>query len=227
MSLARPSQIWITGYSAVAKQPSQPTSLSPIQQLLFVIAGVLAFLSIGYWMTWKGPDPSQVIRASSSEVPNFPNLSEAETVEKLKAVLLSQRPKYPIKNIELLDGGKLQLKRDSSQNDFKSTRIIPLSQVDRFLYAEQAVKGERSWTIYLYCANMQKCITVSNNRTANDFSLNADGVIGMPPYGDVRQVLGLFNRLLELNNAQSTIDTSKNTIRISQEYWQLSAAEEK
>jgi hypothetical protein len=222
MPLTRHSLAWITGSSAVAKLAQQRGWPSYFQGLLIVLAGALGCLLIGYWAAWYGPDPSQVIRASSPAVPDFSQLSEAEVVEKLEAILSRQPAAYPATRIHRLAGGRLRLELEYPQSGFRSTRTVPFSELDRFLYGEQAVKGKRTWAIHVYCANSQKCITGTNSRTAGEFNLNADGILYLPPEGDVKEVLGLFNRFLALYGAKSTIDVSKNTIRISEEYWQQS-----
>lgn len=214
---------WITGSFAVASPHQNQTSPSNVKQLLIVIAGVLGFLLVGNLLTWRGPDPGHVVRASAPEVADFSSLSKEKVISKLRAVALNKHPRSPTSHIELSNDGNLLLKLESTQSNFQSTRTIPLAQLDQFLYAEQTVKGDRNWSIHIYCANYQKCITGSNSRTAGNFSLNADGILYMSPNGDVYQALGLLNRLLELHGAQSTIDVRKNTIRISEEHWRRSA----
>ncbi len=187
-----------------------------------IISGVILFFGVGSFIAWHGPDPSQVVRTSAPEVPNFSHLSKEETIAKLRETSLDKPSKYPTFILKLSNDGSLQLTPGSTQSSFQRTRTIPIAQIDTFLYAQQAAKGNRFWNIHLYCANYKECITGSNSRAAGNFSLNADSIFYMLSNGDVYQVLGLLNRLLVLHGAESTIDTSKNTIRISREYWEES-----
>ena len=205
------------------RRKSKKTSLPQIgrEARIFIaaIAGVILTVSLIGTYTWFGPDPSNVIRSSSSKVPSLSFLSKEETVAELRKIAMTQSYNAEKVTLELTDDGALKIFRKSDGSDYESTKIVSLSQLDAFFYAQQQPKGERIWDINVFCANYQQCINGSNNRADSDFTLNADTIFWIEPYGDVRQIIGLLNQLLGLHGAQSTIDTSKNTIRISQEYW--------
>ncbi|WP_155834700.1 hypothetical protein [Leptolyngbya sp. PCC 6406] len=186
---------------------------------MLIIGVFLVAVLIGAY-TWFGPDPGNVIRAAAADVPSFALLSKEETVAELGKIITGQSHKGYQGTVELLKDGNLKTVLKSRDSDYESKRIIPLAQLDTFLYAEQSPKGKRIWDIRVFCAHYQQCIIGSTNRSKGNFTLNADTVFYIEPDGDVWQILGILNRLLELHGAQSTIDTSRNTIRISQEYWQ-------
>ncbi|MEM6254182.1 MAG: hypothetical protein AAF821_14795 [Cyanobacteria bacterium P01_D01_bin.156] len=195
-----------------------PISRSVRQFIVLIVGVLLVAVFIGVY-TWFGPDTGNIIRATADDVPKFALLSKEETVAELGKIIKSQSHRDYQVTVELLQDGNLKTVLKSRNSDYESTSIIPLSQLDTFFYAEQAPKGKRTWNIDVFCANYQECITSSTNRSKGTFTLNADAIFYIAPDGDVPQILGLLNRLFELHGAQNTIDTSKNTFRISEEYW--------
>ena len=191
-------------------------------EVWIILIGIILFFGFGSILAWFGPDPSQVVRASSSKVPDFSKLSREETIEQLKAIISKSPSKHTIMAFELSPEGTLLIKQKSNDNSFQWSRTIPLNELDTFLYAQQDVKGDRDWSIHIYCADYKPCINGSNSRTINEFRLNAAIILYISSTSEVHQILGLYNRLLKLHGAASTIDVQKNTIRISQEYWNKS-----
>ena len=158
-----------------------------------------------------------VMRSSSSQVPDFSRLSEEDVMRKLQDIVIDHQADYRTTLIEFADDKHLHIKRESADSSYKETRMVSLAELDQFVYAEKSLKGKLPWRVNVFCANYQMCIKGSNSRT-KDFTLNQDTLI-LEYQGGIETVLGLLNRLLEIHGAERTIDQSKNTIRISQEYW--------
>lgn len=181
--------------------------------------GIGIFHLIGA-IAWFGPDPTDVVRSSSPEVPNFSHLSAEEVIRKLQKIVIDSRADYRTTLLELSDDGYLQTTFESADRSYTETQRVPLAKLDQFVYAQKSLRGKLPWNVQVFCANYQKCIKASHSRKGNrtgEYALNQDTLI-LEYQRDIKTVLGLLNRLLEIYGAEQTIDQSKNTIRISEEY---------
>lgn len=194
--------------------------LSPKWQFLrFLGIGIGVFTFIGVF-TWFGPDPSDVVRSSSSEVPNFSHLSAEEAIRKLQKIVIDPHVDYRMTLVELSEDGYLRTTYESADSSYTEMQRVPLAKLDQFVYAQKSLKGKLPWRVQVFCANYQMCIKASDSRTGirtGEYTLNQDTLI-LEYQRDIKTVLGLLNRLLEVHGAEQTIDQSKNIIRISQEY---------
>lgn len=169
-------------------------------------------------ITWFGPDPIDVVRSSAPDVPDFSHLSAEETIRKLQKIVIDPHADYRMTLVELSEDGYLRTTYESADRSYTETQRVPLAKLDQFVYAQKSVRGELPWKVQVYCANYQMCIKGSNSHHPEEFTLNQDTLI-LEYQREIHTVLGLLNRLLEIHGAEQTIDQSKNTIRISQEYW--------
>lgn len=190
------------------------------RNIIAIIPGVILFVGLGNFLTWFGPDPYYVIRASSKQVPSFRLFSKEDTVEKLEKIAINKSSTAEKVTVELSEDGKLNIFRRHNTSGYESNIILPLSQLDTFIYAEQARKGKRYRRIEIFCANYKKCINISNNQIDKDIRRNNVSIFSSKPDRAHLQTLGLLNRLLELHDAQSTIEIKKNTIRIYWDYYE-------
>ncbi|MGR3273794.1 hypothetical protein ACSYAD_01670 [Acaryochloris marina NIES-2412] len=196
--------------------------LSPKWKFLGLLATVIGVFNLIGVITWFGPDPIDVVRSSSPEVPDFSHLSAEETIIKLQKIVIDPHADFRMTLVELSEDGYLRTTYESADRSYTETQRVPLAKLDQFVYAQKSVRGEFPWRVQVFCAHYQMCIKASHSRKGNrtgEYALNQDTLI-LKYHRDIQTALGLLNRLLEIYGAKQTIDQSKNTIRISQEYWQ-------
>jgi hypothetical protein len=199
-----------------SRHPRQPGSQwiwIGLALLLVIPVGLEAF---GFWPY----DPVSVIRGTSETVPDFSDLSEDETIAALQQIITRRGDgRWYVRSLELRGEGQLKLVKATTGN-FTQTVWVPLAELDTFLYAD-IFKGQEPWGIEVFCAHRVDCLrleSVNDGELTRRADNNDSWFFAAYSAADARQALGLFNRLLELNNAPSTIDTGPSVTYIQRRY---------